>query len=132
VTEYVRCRGIRGAITVEHNTRESILAASKELVQQMIAANDVNVDDIAAVWFTTTSDLNAEFPAVAARELGLSKTALLCGHEMDVPGSLPSCLRVMMLVNTEKKNDELVYVYLKGTEALREETSNIQTGGNKT
>ena len=128
----MRCRGIRGATTVEHNTRESILAATKELVQQMIAANDMSVDDIAAVWFTTTSDLNAEFPAVAARELGLSKTALLCGHEMDVPGSLPSCLRVMMLVNTEKKNDELVYVYLKGAEALRGETNNIQTGGNKT
>jgi chorismate mutase len=127
----VKCRGIRGAITVEHNTRESILAASKELVQQMVAANGVNVDDIAAVWFTTTSDLNAEFPAVAARELGLSKTALLCGHEMDVPSSLPYCLRVMMLVNTEKKNDEIVYVYLKGAEVLRGETNNIHVEGNK-
>jgi chorismate mutase len=127
----VKCRGIRGAITVEYNTRESILAASKELVQQIIAANKVNVDDIAAVWFTTTSDLNAEFPAVAARELGLSRTALLCGHEMDVPGSLPYCLRVMMLVNTDKKSDEIIYVYLKGAEILRGETNNIYTGDNK-
>lgn len=123
----MRCRGLRGAIVVEANTKKSIVAASKELLQQMIASNGVEVDDIAVVWFTTTPDLNAEFPAVGARELGWSKTALLCGHEMNVPGSLPSCLRVLMLVNTEKTNEELVHVYLKGAEVLRTET-----GGDKT
>jgi chorismate mutase len=128
----LKCRGIRGAITVKNNTKESIVAASKELVQRMIEVNSVDADDIAGIWFTTTSDLNAEFPAVGARELGWSKTAMICGHEMNVPCSLPKCLRVLMLVNTEKKNDEIVYVYLKGAEALRAETSTFQTGGTRT
>ena len=128
----MKCRGIRGAITVKNNTKESIVAASKELVQRMIEVNSVDADDIAGIWFTTTSDLNAEFPAVGARELGWSKTAMICGHEMNVPCSLPKCLRVLMLVNTEKKNDEIVYVYLNGAEALRAETSTFQTGGTRT
>lgn len=128
----MKCRGIRGAITVKNNTKESIVAASKELVQRMIEVNSVDTDDIAGIWFTTTSDLNAEFPAVGARELGWSKTAMICGHEMNVPCSLPKCLRVLMLVNTEKKNDEIVYVYLKGAEALRAETSTFQTGDTRT
>ena len=128
----MRCRGIRGASTVEHNTKESIVTASKELLQQMVDANDVDVDDIAGVWFTTTADLNAEFPALAARELGWAKTALLCGHEMNVPGRLPRCLRVMMLVNTEKKNDAIVHVYLKGTEVLRDDIKTVQKGGKRT
>jgi chorismate mutase len=125
----LRCYGIRGAITVERNTRQSILVASKELLQKIIAANNVDADDIAIIWFTTTTDLNAEFPAVSARELGLVKTALMCGHEMNVPGSLPRCLRVMMLVNTEKKRNDIVHIYLKGAEVLRSEFSPRKTGG---
>ena len=128
----MRCRGIRGAITVEKNTKESIVAASKELLQKIVEANRVDIDDIAGIWFTTTSDLNTEFPAVAARELGWTKTALLCGHEMNVPGSLTNCLRVLMLVNTEKKNEEIVHVYLRGARALRPETSTYQSGGDNT
>jgi chorismate mutase len=128
----LNCRGIRGAITVKSNTKESIVAASKELLQRMIEANSMDADDIAGIWFSTTFDLNAEFPAVGARELGWSKTALFCGHEMNVPGSLLKCLRVLMLVNTEKKNDEIVYVYLKGAEVLRAETNTSQTGGTRT
>ena len=125
----MRCRGIRGAITVERNTKEAIIAASKELLEKMVEANEVDVDDIAGVWFTTTPDINAEFPAVAARELGWSSVALICGHEMNVPGSLPNCLRVLMLVNTEKKNEEITHVYLKSAEALRAETVSFQVGG---
>jgi chorismate mutase len=119
----LRCCGIRGAIKVEGNTREAIIAASKELLEKIVAANEVDVDDIAGIWFTTTPDINAEFPAVAARELGWSNTALICGHEMNVPGSLSNCLRVLMLVNTKKKSKEIEHVYLKGTEALRAETA---------
>jgi len=86
----------------------------------MIEANGVVADEVACVLFTTTPDLNAEFPAKAARELpGWSGVALLCGHEMDVPGSLPRCLRILMLVNTEKGADEIVHVYLRGAEELR-------------
>jgi chorismate mutase len=115
----VHCRGIRGATTIEKNNRESIITASKELLEQIVRANNVNIDDIAMVWFTTSCDLNAEFPAVAARDLGWTRTAMLCGHEMNVPGSLPQCIRVLMLVNTDKRNDELVHVYLHKAEKLR-------------
>ena len=81
------------------NTKEAIVLATKELLQKMIEINGVEADKVAAVLFTTTSDLNAEFPAVAARDLGWSQVALLCGHEMDVPHSLPCCLRVLILLN---------------------------------
>lgn len=115
------CRGIRGASTVPENTREAIVTASKELLQEILEVNAVEVDDVASVFFTTTPDLNAAFPAVAARQLGWTKVALLCGHEMNVPGSLPRCLRVLMLVNTEKRDEEIVHVYLRGAEGLRAE-----------
>ena len=117
------CRGIRGAITVKDNSRASIISATRELLQKIIEANGLDVDDIAAVWFTTSTDLNAEFPAVAARELGWSRTAMICGHEMNVPGSLSRCLRILLLVNTDKKKDELSHVYLNGAEVLRPDLS---------
>ena len=125
------CRGIRGATVATENTKDSILSACTELLQSMVEANGVDSSDIAGVWFTTTVDLNAEFPAVAARELGWSNVALLCGHEMNVPGRLTSCLRVLMLVNTDKRNDEIVNVYLRGTEVLRDDlnmSSSNRTG----
>jgi len=84
----LRCCGIRGAVTVKNNTKKSILAASKELLQKMVEANNVAIGDIAVIWFSTTVDLNTEFPAVAAREMGWTKTAMMCSHEMNVPGSL--------------------------------------------
>lgn len=115
----MKCRGIRGAITVEANTRENILAATKELLQDMLSANGVGEDDIACIIFTTTPDIDAEFPAVVARELGYTQTALMCWHEMNVPGSLPMCLRILILFNTEKHAHELVHVYLKGAQSLR-------------
>lgn len=115
----VRCRGVRGATTCEANTREAILAATRELLELLIAHNGIQADDIASAIFTTTTDLTAEFPAVAARALGWSDTALLCGHEMDVPGSLRSCIRVLIHWNTERRADEIVHVYLKGAQNLR-------------
>lgn len=115
----MKCRGIRGATTVEANTREHIQAATKELLQEMVTANGVEEDDVACIIFTTTPDLNAEFPAVAARELGFAQTALLCGHEMNVPDSLPRCLRILLLFNTEKRAEEIVHVYVKGAQNLR-------------
>ena len=104
---------------MDANTREHILAATKELLQEMITANGVEEEDVACIIFTTTPDIDAEFPAVAARELGLSQVALLCGHEMNVPDSLPMCLRILILFNTEKGTDEIVHVYVKGAEGLR-------------
>jgi len=117
----LQCRGIRGATTVAANTKEAIVVASKELLQKMAQTNQVKIDDIATVLFTTTTDLNAEFPAVAARELGWSQVALLCGHEMNVPNGLPRCLRILMLVNTDKKAEEITNIYLGEAQTLRPE-----------
>jgi len=106
---------------VPENTKEAIGTATKELLQKMIKVNEVEISDIACILFTTTSELNAAFPAAAARELGWTQLPLLCGHEMNVPGSLSSCLRILVLFNTNKRNEEIVHVYLGGAETLRAE-----------
>jgi len=113
------CRGIRGATTVASNTKEAILEACSELLQKMIKENNVDKEQIACAFFTTTTDLNAAFPAQAARRLGWTEVALLCGHEMNVPGSKAKCLRILMLINTDKKLEDIVHVYINGTEDLR-------------
>jgi chorismate mutase len=113
------CRGIRGATTVDSNTKEDILNAGKELLQKMIDANGLVPENVACAIFTTTPDLNAEFPAAAARQLGWSHTALMCAQEMNVPDSLQRCLRILILYNTEKSAEEIVHVYIKGATTLR-------------
>jgi chorismate mutase len=113
------CRGIRGASTVEANSREAILEATAELLAAMVKANGIKPEDVVSAFFTTTPDLNAEFPALAARRLGWNDVPLLCGHEMAVPGSLPMCLRILVHVNTEKRADQMVHVYLRGARVLR-------------
>lgn len=115
----LRCLGVRGAITVEANTPAAIRAATHELLRALVDANQIEVDDIGGVFFTTTVDLNAEYPAVAARELGWHDVAILCGHEMNVPGGMPMCLRVMVLWNTVRSPQEIRHVYLRGAQALR-------------
>ena len=113
------CRGIRGATTAEENTREAIFSATRELFCKIVEANQIQEPQVAATFFTTTTDLNASFPATAIREMGWSHTALLCGHEMAVPDSLPRCIRILILVNTDKEPEELTNVYLKGAVNLR-------------
>jgi chorismate mutase len=113
------CRGIRGATTVEENTREAILAATRELLTQIIEANDLRSEDVGSAIFSTTPDLNAEFPAVAARQLGWHDVALMCGHEMSVPGALGRCIRVLIHWNTPKLQHEIGHVYIKGAANLR-------------
>jgi len=126
----LQCRGIRGAITVSANNKESILAATGKLLVEMAQANKIEIKDIAAIFFTTTPDLNAEFPASATRELGWpSNLALLCGHEMNVPNDLPRCLRILMLVNTEKRSEEITHVYLGEAKKLKNKPS-LSIGGN--
>jgi len=117
------CRGIRGATTVDNNTVDDILRESKELLQEMIDANGIKPEDVACAMFTTTSDLNAAFPATAARQLGWTDLPLLCYKEIDVPGSLQRCLRIMILYNTEKSADDIVHVYIKGASDLRSDLS---------
>lgn len=126
----MQCRGIRGAIMVSANNKESILAATEKLLKEMAQANKIEIKDIAAIFFTTTPDLNAEFPASATRELGWpSNLALLCGHEMNVANDLPRCLRILMLVNTEKEPEEITHVYLGEAKKLKNKPS-LSIGGN--
>lgn len=115
-------RGIRGATTADANTKEAILAATRELLLAIIDANNIKPDDVAFALFSTTRDLNAEFPAAAARLMGggWEDVALMCSHEMDVPDAMPSVVRVMLLVNTEKSAKQLKNIYLKDTIKLRQ------------
>ncbi|MBA2391451.1 MAG: chorismate mutase [Ktedonobacteraceae bacterium] len=113
------CRGIRGATTVESNDREEILAATIELLQLLILHNDLKTEDIASVIFTLTDDLNAEFPAVAARGLGWTETALMCARELPIPGSLDKCIRILLHVNTERSAAEIQHIYIRGAVSLR-------------
>ncbi len=112
-------RAVRGAITVSDNTKELILEGTKELLVEIIKRNSLeNIDMISAI-FTVTQDLNATFPAVAARQIGWNDIPLMCTNEIDVPGSLEKCIRVLIHINTEKSNVEINHVYLKGAQVLR-------------
>jgi chorismate mutase len=112
-------RGIRGAITASENESAAIVAATTRLLREIVARNGVRVEDIGAIFFTTTPDLTAEFPAAAARELGWQEVPLLCGHEMSAPGRLDKCVRVMMLVNVDVAQSAIHHVYLDGAKSLR-------------
>jgi chorismate mutase len=113
-------RGVRGATTVPENSPEAIREATHELLAEMVKRNDIEADDVASAYFTTTPDIDAEFPAVVARrDFEWTNVALMCGHEMDVPGSLRRCLRIMLHVNSQRRQDEIDFVYLRGARALR-------------
>jgi chorismate mutase len=115
------CRGIRGATTASANTAEDMLEATDQMMRMLIALNDLRPEDVASAYFTTTPDLNATFPAIAAREIGWLEVPLICGHEMAVTGSLQKCIRVLLHVNTTKTAAEIKHVYLKGARQLRAE-----------
>jgi chorismate mutase len=115
----IYCRGIRGATTADANTSEAILTATRELLELLIEANDLNSEDISSAIFSTTPDLDADFPALAARQLGWHDVALMCGHEMAVPGALPMCIRVLIHWNTPKTQAEIHHVYIRGARNLR-------------
>lgn len=114
-----KVRGIRGAITASGNSKDAILSSTKELITKMIALNKVKTADIAGIIFSATKDLNADFPANAARKLGLLSVPLLCTNEIDVPGSLKKCIRALMLVNSNKAPSSIKHVYLGGARKLR-------------
>jgi chorismate mutase len=113
------CRGLRGATTVSKNEADAILEATAELLEALVAANDLDEADVASVLFTATPDLDAVYPAVAARQLGWTETALLCVQEMAVQGSLPRCIRVLVHWNTDLAQDQLHHVYLREARKLR-------------
>ena len=115
----VVCRGVRGATTAAENTKEAILEATREMLYLIVRANGMRPDDVASAVFTTTVDLNATYPALAARQLGWYDAALMCGHEMQVPDGLCRCIRVLIHWNTAKSAKEIVHVYLREAKDLR-------------
>jgi len=120
----VAVRGIRGATTVEKNDREEILEATFELLKIIVQENDLVSEDIASIIFTVTNDLNEAFPAEAARDLlGWKYVPLLCMNEMNAPGKLGMCIRVLLHVNTERPQQEIRHVYLRKASQLRPDLS---------
>jgi chorismate mutase len=119
------CRGVRGATTADSNTREDILKATRELLALMIRQNGIEPDDVASAIFSTTTDLDAEFPAWAARQLGWMDVALMCNNELDVPGSLRRCIRVLLHWNTDRPAGEMIHVYIKDAVQLRPDRSHL-------
>ena len=115
-------RGVRGAITLSENSKEEIKQATIELIGEILKLNDIKTEDISFAIFTLTNDLNADFPAKYARlNCGFSKVPMMCYNELNVEGSLKMCLRVLLNINTNKTQDEVKHVYLKGASVLRED-----------
>jgi chorismate mutase len=112
-------RGVRGATTVAANERDTILSATKELLDQVVRLNGIVPADVASVWFTVTPDLDAEFPALAAREIGWTDVPLICGREIPVPAALPLCIRILIHWNTDRAQREVRHAFLHGARSLR-------------
>ncbi len=116
-------RGIRGATTAQANTAEAITEATAELLAELVRTNELPIQEIAFAYFTTTLDLDAEFPAYAARKMGWTSVPLLCGNDMVVPGpnprSVPMCIRILLLYNTDRAQSEMKSAYLRGAQAIR-------------
>lgn len=123
----MKVRGVRGATTAESNSREAVVDATAELLKEMLALNSIDSEDLAAVQFTTSPDLVAEFPAVAAREaLGWKYVPLINGVEIDRPGAQSLCIRILMFWNTDRAQSEIKHVYLKGAVSLRTDLASAQ------
>ncbi|MCX7709611.1 MAG: chorismate mutase [Clostridia bacterium] len=116
-------RAARGAITVESNDANEIIQETKVLLSAILEENQLKIDEMISVIFTMTNDLNAAFPAVAARQIGWTSIPLMCMKEIEVPGSLEKCIRVLVQFNSEKGLDEIKHVYLKGAKVLRPDLS---------
>ncbi|WP_375476131.1 chorismate mutase [uncultured Jatrophihabitans sp.] len=112
-------RAVRGAIQVEANDRELILQGTSELVTEVLRRNEIDPVDLISIVFTATPDLTADFPAYAARQLGLTDVPLLCTTEIAVPGAMPRVLRLMAHVETTRPRADIRHVYLRGAAALR-------------
>ncbi|QDV25000.1 chorismate mutase [Aureliella helgolandensis] len=119
------CRGVRGATTVQANSRDDILLATRQMLALVMRHNEMEVSDICSAVFTVTKDLDAEFPALAARQLGWYEVPLLCGYEIQVPGSLPMCIRVLVHWNTTKTQQQIHHVYIHDAVKLRPDLSKV-------
>jgi chorismate mutase len=114
-------RGIRGATTVKNNDAAEISEATKELLQMILVENNLSTEDLVSAVFTVTEDLNADFPASSAREIGWQLVPLLCATEIPVPGSLQRCIRVLLHVNSSRKQNEIRHVFLRDAAGLRKD-----------
>jgi chorismate mutase len=113
-------RGVRGAITVDRDTSDSVLDATRILLNAILAENQgLVVSDIAAAIFTVTQDISSAFPALAARQMGWTQVPMMCSQEIPVPGSLPFCIRVLLLWNTSRGQNEIKHIYLREALSLR-------------
>lgn len=123
-----KVRGVKGATTTGGDSRDDVLDATAELLAMLIQENDIDQDDVAAVQFTTSPDLVAEFPAVAARErIGWNDVPLMCGHEMARPGALERCIRILIFWNTDKAQAEIRHAYINDAAKLRPDLSTAST-----
>jgi chorismate mutase len=121
----VPVRGIRGATTVASNEASAIVEATAELLGQLVSQNAIEPEEVAFAYFTTTSDLDAEYPALAARQMGWVDVPLLCGQDMDVqqpnPRGVARCVRILLLYNTDRPQREMHHIYLRGAEAIKQD-----------
>lgn len=117
------CRGIRGAITIDENKKDLIIEGTIRLLSEIIESNKIHEDDIVSIFFSVTEDLNATFPARAARTIGLTDTPLLCFHEIRVPDGLEKCIRILMHINSNKNKSDIKHIYLEKAESLRPDIS---------
>jgi chorismate mutase len=115
----VAVRAIRGAIQLDEDERDHLLASTRELVTAVLGANELDTEDLISILFTCTADLRSEFPALAARELGLGDVPLLCTVEVDVPGAMPRVVRLMAHAEMDVPRAQVQHVYLRGAVALR-------------
>ena len=115
---------IRGATTVINDNKEEILLNTKELLQEIIKINKIDIEDIISIFFTATNDITKEYPAVAAREIGILNASLMCMDELYIEGSLPKCIRVMVNIETNKKQKDMKHIYLKEAIGLRPDLNN--------
>src|SRR4051812_6260525 len=120
-------RGVRGATCVETDTPAEVLAATTELLKEILTANKIETfEDIVSAIFTTTADVTSTFPAEAARALGMHQVPLLCACEIAVPNSMPRCIRVLLHLNTTRPQAEIVHVYLREAKRLRPDVKSAQ------
>jgi chorismate mutase len=117
----VRVRALRGAITCNDNTKQEIEDKTQRLVKELLARNELEHDDLVSVIFTATDDLTAEFPATAARAVGLGDVPLLCARELAIDGGKPLCIRVLVQCYTDRPLEQLHHVYLEGARTLRDD-----------
>jgi len=117
--EIMAVRAVRGATQLDIDERDHLLASVEELVSELLRQNELRTDDLISMLFTATPDLHAEFPAVAARQLGIGDVPLICAQELDIPGALPRVIRVMVHAETARSRVDVRHVYLRGAVALR-------------